>query len=92
MKKQKQKSGEEEKKKEEEEETEAQAALDELSAQPARKGKGNRKGKGKREALDDAEEAGPKVAPSMDECAHCGTLQTVGQGSFKRCSRCKLVR
>ena len=31
-------------------------------------------------------------AAELDECAHCGTLQGVGAASFKRCSRCKLVR
>ena len=56
--------------------------------------KGIKKGVGK--ALDGEKESGLKGALSkvmlMDECAHCGTLQTAGQSSFKRCSRCKLVR
>ena len=31
-------------------------------------------------------------ASEPDECSHCGVLQRAGEASFKRCSRCKLVR
>ena len=51
-------------------------------------GKGLMKGKD----LGGATSAAEKTQEYEHECAYCGTVHVAGHASFKRCSRCKLVR